>query len=173
MSVKDCIIPHTREGMSANEIWGILKELYEIRNSNRLLFLKSKIMSLKMEENETIASFVARIKDMKNKLPDIGHTVDDTNLVTITMNGVTDDYQMFTTRINAREKIPYFEVIGILMQEEERRSSLKPHSVDLALMAKKNFYKGKGDPQQRNGASSQRPNLTQGMHPNKNYSETK
>eukprot|EP00253_Pinus_taeda_P015366 PITA_15366 len=62
-----------------------------------------------MEENETIASFVARIKDLKKKLVDIGHTVDDTDLVTITMNGVTDDYQMFITRINAKEKIPHFE----------------------------------------------------------------
>ena len=68
MSMKDCIISHIKEGKSANEIWGILKELYEIRNSNHLLFLKSKILSMKMEENETIASFVARIKDLKKKL---------------------------------------------------------------------------------------------------------
>jgi len=43
-----------------------------------------------------------------------------------------------------RDKIPKFEELtGILMQEEERRSTLKPWSVDLTLMAKKNFYKGK------------------------------
>ena len=131
MSVKDCIILHIREGKSANEIWGILKELYEIRNSNRLMFLKSKIMSLKMEENETIASFLARIKDLKTKLSDIGHTMDNTNLVTITMNGVTDDYQMFITGINPREKIPHFEALtGILIEEEEIRSSLKPQGAD-------------------------------------------
>lgn len=92
MSVKDCIIPHIIEDKSANEIWGIMKELYEIRNSNCLLFLKSKIMSMKMEDNEMIASFVARIKDLKTKLSDIGHTMDDTDLVTITMNGVIDYY---------------------------------------------------------------------------------
>ena len=114
--MKYCIIPHIREGKSANEIWGTLKELYEIRNSNRLLFLKSKILSMKMEENETISSFLARIKDMKTKLSDISHTMDDTDLVIITMNGVTDDYQMFITGINAREKIPHFEELtGILM----------------------------------------------------------
>jgi hypothetical protein len=80
-----------------------------------------------MEENETIASFVARIKDLKKKLADIGHTIDDIDLVTIIMNGVTDDYQMFITRINPREKIPKFEeFIGILMKEEERRSTLNP-----------------------------------------------
>ena len=57
--------------------------------------MKSKILSLKMEENETIAAFIARIKYLKNNLADIGDTVADTDLVTITMNSVTDDYQMF------------------------------------------------------------------------------
>lgn len=148
MSVKDCIIPHIRECKTADKIWGILKDLYEIKNSNHILFLKSKFISLKMEENEIIASFVARIKDLKNKLADIGHTVYDTDLVTITMNGVTDDYQIFITGINAREKILKFEdLTAILMQEEERRLTLKPQSVDLALMVKKNFFKGKGSPQ--------------------------
>ena len=66
MSVKDCIIPHIKEYKSASEIWGILKDLYELRNTNRLLFLKGKILSLKMDENETFASFIASIKDLKN-----------------------------------------------------------------------------------------------------------
>ena len=102
MPVKYCIIPHIREGKSAHEISRILKELYEIKNSNHLLLIKSKIMSMNMEENEMISSFVARIKDLKTKLSDIGHTMDDTDLVTITMNGVIDDYQMLFTGINAR-----------------------------------------------------------------------
>lgn len=119
MLVKDCIILDIRECKSSSEIWGILKDLYEIKNTNRLLFLKSKILSLKMEENETVASFIARIKDLKKKLVDNGETVPDTYLVTITMNGVTNDYQMFITKINARDKIPNFEELtGILMQEE-------------------------------------------------------
>lgn len=120
-----------------------------------------------------VASFIARIKDLKTKLVDIGHTMDDTDLVTITMNGVTNDYQMFINGINAREKIPHFEELtGILIQEEERRSTMKPQSADLALVERKNIYKGKGGPQQQNRASSHKwPNLTQGIHLNKNYYE--
>ena len=80
------------------------------------MFLKSKILSLKMEENEIIASFIARINDLKKNFADIGHTIDDTNVVTITVNSVTDDYRMFITGINSREKIPKFEELtGILM----------------------------------------------------------
>jgi hypothetical protein len=50
--------------------------------------------------------FISRIKELKNKLGDIGETVSNTDLVMITMNGMTDDYQMFITGLNAREKAP-------------------------------------------------------------------
>jgi hypothetical protein len=40
-----------------------------------------------------------------------------------------EDYQMFITDLAAREKDPTFEEItGILLQEEERRTNLKPHN---------------------------------------------
>jgi len=51
---------------------------------------------------------------------------------------------MFVTGINAKENISHFEELaGILMQEKEKGLTLKPQSADLALMARKNFYKGK------------------------------
>lgn len=65
----------------------MLKNLYEIKNTNHLLFLKRTILSIKMEENESVATFISRIKDLKNKLGDIGKIMSNTNLVMITMNG--------------------------------------------------------------------------------------
>ena len=107
-----------------------------------------------MEENETVDSFISRIKDLKNKLSDIGEVVVDADLVTITMNGMTDDYRMFITRISAREKILKFEeLIGIVRQEEEIIFTLKPQSEDLALMANKKFFKEKGNPSHQNGGN--------------------
>lgn len=71
-----------------------------------------------MEENESVSSFLSRIKEVKDKLSDIGQTVANDDLVTITMNGMTDDYQMFITGLNAREKPPSFEELtGILLRE--------------------------------------------------------
>lgn len=49
---------------------------------------------------------------------------------------------MFITGLNAREKPPGFEELTrILLQEEERRLSLQPENLDLALMTK---FKAKG-----------------------------
>ena len=148
MSVKDNIIPHIRDCKTSKETWDILKGLYETANTNQILFLKSKLLSIRMEENESVTDFISRIKDLKDKLGDIGEKVSPTDLVTVTLNGMLENYQMFITGIAAHEKAPTFEEFtGILLQEEERRSHLRgkaPHS-ESALMAK-----GKGKPWERN-----------------------
>jgi hypothetical protein len=78
-----------------------------------------------MEENENISNFLSRIKEMKDKLGDIGEKISSTNLVTVTLNGMLDEYQIFITSLVAREKAPSFDdLIGILLQEEERRKNL-------------------------------------------------
>lgn len=155
LSVKDCIIPHIRDCKTANEIWTTLKDMYEIKNTSRTLFLRKKILSIKMEENESVSSFLSRIKEVKDKLSDIGQTVANDDLVTITMNGMADDYQMFITGLNEREKPPSFEELtGILLHEEEMRSSLKPQDPDLALITK--FKpKGRAMANQRRGNTSE------------------
>jgi hypothetical protein len=56
---------------------------------------------------------------------------------------MSKEYQMFITGLATREKAPTFkELTGILMQEEERYRNLKPQNLDLALLAKKKFFKG-------------------------------
>ena len=92
LSVKDCIIPHIWDSKTTNDIWTILKEMYEIKNTSRTLYFRKKILSIKMEENESVSSFISRIKEVKDKLTDIGYTVANDDLVTITMNGMMDDY---------------------------------------------------------------------------------
>jgi hypothetical protein len=134
MSVKDSIIPHIRDATTSVATWTALKALYETSNTNRILFLKTKLLGIKMDGNESVSSFLGCIKEVKDKLVNIGKTVSNTDLVTITLNGMLEDYHMFITGLTAREKPPTFEELtGILLQEEERRGNLKPQSKDLAL----------------------------------------
>lgn len=126
----------------ANDIWTIFLKMYEIKNTSTTLYLKKKILSINMEENESLSSFVSRIKEVKDELIDIVENVSNGDLVMITMNDMMEDYQMFIMGLNAREKPHSFEEITkILLQEEERRLSLKPQNLDLALRMK---FKPKG-----------------------------
>ena len=176
MSVKDSIIPHIREAKTSAETWTALKDLYETSNTNRLLFLKTKLLGIKMDANESVSSFLGRLKEVKDKLGDIGEKVSSTDLVTITLNGMLEDYHMFITGLAAREKPPTFEELtGILLQEEERRGNFKPQDSGLALWSNKRSPRGRSGERGRGGRSSQsrapqKPN--QGMPSNRNESKS-
>jgi hypothetical protein len=101
-----CDLMHAK---TSNETWQALKDLYQNNNTNHILFLKSKLLSIKMDINESINTFFGRIKEMKDKLGDIREKVSNTNLVTIALNGMLEDYQMFITGLVVREKAPTFE----------------------------------------------------------------
>ena len=160
MFVKDNIIPHIREATTFAATWTVLKALYE--TSNTILFLKTKLIGIKMDGNESISSFLGRIKEVKDKLVNIGETVSNTDLVTITLNGMLEDYHMFITGLAAREKPPTFEELtGILLQEEERRGNLKPPSKDLALWSNNRSARGRSGVRGRGGSSWQRGSSSQ------------
>eukprot|EP00253_Pinus_taeda_P024154 PITA_24154 len=169
MSMKDNVIAHIRDCKSSAEIWTKIKNLYETHNTNRVLALKSKLFSMRMDERESATAFVAQIKDVKDGLGAIGVAVADEDLVAITMNGMHDDFQTFITRVSAREKVPTFDdLTAILQQEEDRRQNLNlnPQSDDLVLVAKRRLSKGRQSQQQskqRGGTSQKNPHSQKGM----------
>jgi len=120
-------------------------------------FLKTKLLGIKMDGNEFVNSFFSRIKEVKDKLVNIGEIVSNTDFVTITLNGMLEDYHMFITCLTTREKPPTFEeLIGILVQEEERCGNLKPSSKYLALWSNNRSARGRSRVRGRGGSSWQR-----------------
>lgn len=115
MSFKDNIIPHIRDGKSSTEIWTTIKNLYKTQNTNCILSLKGKLFTMRMEETESAAGFIVRVKDLKDRLGDIREKVSQSDLVTITLNGMKDEYQMFIIGLAAREKPPTFEELTVIL----------------------------------------------------------
>ena len=102
MSVKDNIIPHIRNSKTSKDTWDKLKGLYERSDSNRVLFLNTKLLSIKMNVNETMNKYLSRIKDFRDNLGDIGEEVFSTDLVSITLKGLLLDYKIFISALAAR-----------------------------------------------------------------------
>jgi hypothetical protein len=129
-----------------------------------------------MDGNESVSLFLGRIKEVKDKLVNIGETVSNTDLVTITLNGMLEDQHMFIAGLAAREKPPTFEELtGILLQVEERRRNVKPPSKDLALWSNNRSVRGRsgvgGSSWQRGGSSQRRQSRKQGMQFDRNESK--
>jgi hypothetical protein len=121
MLVKDSIIPHIRDCKTSKETSEILKGLYETTNSNRIIFLKTKLLSIKMEENENITTYVSRVKDLSAQLSAIVENFSKSDMATITLKGLIRHYHVFISSLGDRAQPPTFsKLIGILLQEEER-----------------------------------------------------
>ena len=123
-----------------------------------------------MEADENISNFISRVKDLSDKLGDIGEKVSNTDLVTIILNGLVQDYQIFVSSLAAREKLPKFdELTEILLQEEERMKSfsLGSSSSDLALVAKGKYpYSGKPSDKNKGGKfQAKQKGMTQSKFP--------
>jgi hypothetical protein len=56
--VKDKIIPHIIDHKNSKETWKALKYLYETNNTNCIFFLKSKLLSIKMDINASVSTFL-------------------------------------------------------------------------------------------------------------------
>lgn len=98
--------------------------------------------------------FISHIKEIKNKQGDIGETVSDIDFITITMNGMIYNYEMFITGLNVREKALKFEEFTVIpMQEEERQMTPKPQSLDFSLMAKRKPFRGKTSVAHKSGGT--------------------
>ena len=102
MSVKDNIIAHIRDCKASKETWDMLKCLYGTKNTNEILFLKTKLLSLKMESNKNISSFISRVKDLSHKLRDTDEKVSSIDFDTITLNGLVKDYQIFVSSLSSK-----------------------------------------------------------------------
>ena len=110
-----------------------------------------------MDGNESVSSFLGCIIEVKDNLVNIGETISNTDLVTITLNGMLEDYHMLITGLAAREKPPTFEELtGILLQEEERHGNLKPQSKDLSLWSNNRSARGRSGVRFRGGSSWKR-----------------
>ena len=149
MFVKDNIIPHIRICKTSKDTWDKLKGLYETSDSNRILFLKTKLLSIKMDVNETMNKYLSHIKYLRDNLGDIGEEVSSTDLVFITLKGPLRDYKIFISSLVARQTPPTFtKLSGILIQEEERMKMCKHESqtLDQELM-ERGRYPHKGNQQ--------------------------
>jgi hypothetical protein len=125
--IKDHLIPQVASKKTPKEMFDALTRLYEGKNINRKMNLRTQLKSTRMQKGETIQEYFSRISQFKEQLEAIGDTLDEDELIMTTLNGL----------ICARkEKLNFDSLWEECVQEEARvvnREALLSRDEDQAL----------------------------------------
>jgi hypothetical protein len=74
-----------------------------------------------MSRSDFVVSYLMRVSQLRDELRAIGDTIDDAELVTVTLNGFPSSWDPFVQGICAREKLPKFDKLWTDCVQEEAR----------------------------------------------------
>jgi hypothetical protein len=107
-SIKDHFIPQVAYKNTLKEMFDSLTILYEGRNINWKMNLRTQLKSTKMQKGETIHDYFSGISQFKEKIEAIGDTLYGYELIMTTLNGLTRPWDAFIRTICAiKEKLQF------------------------------------------------------------------
>jgi hypothetical protein len=114
-----------------------LTRLYEGKNINRKMNLRTQLKNTRMQRRESIQEYFSRISQFKEQLEAIGDAIDEDELIMTTLNGLSRPWDAFIQTICARkEKLLFDSLWEECIQEESReanREALLSRDEDQAL----------------------------------------
>jgi hypothetical protein len=120
-SIKDHLIPHVSSLTTPKQIFDALSRLYEGKNINRKMTLRTQLKSVKMQSSETIQSYFTRVSRIREQLESIGDTFEEAELVMTTLNGLPRSWESFIQGICSRRKLTNFRILWEDCTQEETR----------------------------------------------------
>jgi hypothetical protein len=120
-SVKDHLIPHTSELQTARKMYEALSRLYESKDISQNLSLRNQLRNMKMENSESVSSYLMRVSQIRDQLVAIRDIISDKEIVTTTLNGFPTFWIPFVQGVCARSKLPKFDKLWVDCTHEESR----------------------------------------------------
>jgi hypothetical protein len=120
-SIKDHLISYVSSKKTSKEMFDALTRLYEGKNINQTMNLRTQLKNTRMQKGETIQEYFSRISEFKEQLEVIRDTIDEDELIMMALNGLTRPWDAFIQTICARtEKLKFDSLWEECIQEETR-----------------------------------------------------
>jgi hypothetical protein len=124
-SIKDHLIPHVSSLKTLKQMSDALSRLYEGKNINWKMTLRTQLKNVKMQNSETIQSYFTRVSQIKEQLEAIGDTIEEVELVMTTLNGLPKSWESFIQGICSRRKLMKFNRLWEDCTQEEARLAVR------------------------------------------------
>ena len=89
------MIPQVSSKKTPKKMYDALSRMYEGKNINKNMNLRTQFKGTKMSKGEYVQDYFTRISQIKEKLSAIGDTLDEDELVMISLNGLTRAWDSF------------------------------------------------------------------------------
>uniref|UniRef100_A0A2N9FFC2 Reverse transcriptase Ty1/copia-type domain-containing protein n=1 Tax=Fagus sylvatica TaxID=28930 RepID=A0A2N9FFC2_FAGSY len=104
---------------TAQEVWNRLEEKFTCTARANVLNLKLELQGIK-KGNDSINSYLQRIKNTRDKLSAVGVLVDNEELLHMVLKGLPKEFSSFASAIRTRDDAISFEKLSVLLQTEEQ-----------------------------------------------------
>ena len=88
-SIKDHLIPQVASKNTPKDMFDALTRMYEGNNINQKMNLTTQLKNTKMHKGETVQDYFSRVSQFKEQLEAIGDNLDEDELITTVLNGLT------------------------------------------------------------------------------------
>jgi hypothetical protein len=124
-SVKYHLIPYISHIDSSKNMYDALSNLISVKNIGQVMSLKNELYDMKMNDDDSITSYLVRISQLRDQLQAIEEIISEKELINIVLNGLTKTWDAFSTSINTRKDYPTFEELWTCCAQEESRINEK------------------------------------------------
>uniref|UniRef100_A0A2N9EUK7 Integrase catalytic domain-containing protein n=1 Tax=Fagus sylvatica TaxID=28930 RepID=A0A2N9EUK7_FAGSY len=104
---------------TSQEVWDKLEERFTCTARANVLNLKLELQSIK-KGNESMNSYLQRIKTVRDKLSAVGVHSDPEELLHVILKGLPKEFAPFASAIRTRDGILSLEKLSVLLQTEEQ-----------------------------------------------------
>ena len=104
---------------TSEEVWNKLEKKFTCTARANVLNLKLELQGIK-KGNESINSYLQRIKSTRDKLSAVGVLVDNEELLHMVLKGLPKEFAPFASAIRTRDDTISFEKLSVLLQTEEQ-----------------------------------------------------
>lgn len=119
--VEDSQLEYLREKDTAYKMWKTLKDKYEKKGLTGQLFLKKKLLNMKLNENESVEKFISDFDEIVRQLKSAGEEIKDQDLICNLLLSLPKSYETMVTVIENIPNVTYGDVKSKLLGEYEKR----------------------------------------------------
>jgi hypothetical protein len=111
-SIKDHLILYVSSKETPKEMFDALSKLYEGKNINQKINLRTQLKNTKMQKGEMIQEYFSQISEIKEQLKAIGDTIYEDEFVMTALNGLARPWDSFIQSVCDRKEKLQFEAYG-------------------------------------------------------------